>query len=151
MEDNDEKQNRINDIIEKDADDYISRLEDKDELSISFYSYFQGNQYLSYSGFVNYPNKNYYENQEDLTIYRTFDYVNEKYIELEDYLGIDFNELKDYLKSIKGIEINSSPEFLLSDRGIDLIIKGAEGREKYIQLSKKDLIPYLKLEKLINK
>jgi len=148
MKDNEEKQNRINDIIEKDTDDYISKLEDKDELIISVYSDFQGDQYLSYNVFVNYP---YYENQENLSLYRTFDYVNEKYIELEDYLGIDFNELKDYLKSIKGIEINSSPEFQLSDRGIVLIIEGAEGIEKYIQLSKKDLVPYLKLEQLINK
>ena len=151
MKDNEEKQNRINDIIEKDTDDYISKLEDKDELIISVDSTFQGDQYLSYDGFVNYPNKNYYDNQEVLSLYRTFDYVNEKYIKLEDYLGVDFNELKDYLESIKGIKINSSPEFQLSDRGIVLIIEGAEGIEKYIQLSKKDLVPYLKLEQLINK
>ena len=149
--DNDkEKEARINKIIEEDLEKHIENLEHKDDLVVNTYVSFQGSQYLSYNGYIYYENRDQDENQEDLSFSRTFDYINESYLSLEDYLGIDLPELKDYLSSSKGIEIDHSPDFQLSDMGIDLMIKDTETRESYHHLSKKDLMAYLDLDKLIS-
>lgn len=150
MKDDEEKQNRINSIIEQDIEDFISKFEDTKPIMISANSGFQGNKYLSYSSLITFPGEDYYGSEKYLTLYRTFDYINEKYIKIEDYLGIDFSEFQDYLERVKGEKVDSSPEFQITDRGIDLIIRDEEG-EKFIHLNNKDLVPFLSLERLINK
>ena len=142
-----EKQDRINNIIKDDLDQYFEdRVEEGQNYIISVYSNYGDNQYISYNGFLYIDYEG--ENPEEVNLYRTFDYKNEKYISLEEYLDTDFASLKEYIKLIEGIEISHNQNFQLNENGIDLYLQGVEGIDGYIQLSKKDLIEYLSLDEL---
>lgn len=140
------KQDRINKIIMDDIHQQVKSFQDRIELSVSIYTIYQDKQYVSYNTFLDY--KDIEGNYASKISYRVLDYINEKHISLEEYLDADFNEIKDYLKSTKGVEINTIPEFEIYNEGIALLLDGVEGRDEYLVLNKKDLIPYLSLYEL---
>ena len=144
------KEDRINNIIKEDIKEYFGeRIEEEIDYTISVYSNYQDKKHISYSGYVNFNYGN--DNPKEININRVFDYENEKIVSLEEYLETDFDNLKKYLKEIKGIEINSTPDFQINNNGIDLLLEGVQGMDGYIQLSKKDLIEYLTLDELTKK
>lgn len=142
-----EKQNKINKMIEKDIEEYIDGIVEDKDFIITVYPVYEDNQYISYNGFLSY----YDESKTNLSFYRNLDYINEKYITLEEYLETDLNNLKEHLKKIKEVKIESIPDFQITNNGIDIYLQDKPGMDGYIQLSKKDLIEYLSLDKLTKK
>ncbi len=142
-----DKENRLNKIVDKDLDDLISSLDQADNLNVLLFHDYYASRYISYSGNIYYNDTSLDYNDFN----RTFDYINEKYISLDEYLATDFNNLKAYLKSLKGIDIDHVPDFSLNNSGIQLIIDGLSGMDKFLFLSKKDLVPFLNLDDLIIK
>lgn len=145
-----EKQNRINNMIKTDIKEYFEeRIEEGLDYTISVYSNYQDNKYISYHGYVYFNYES--DNPKEINLYKVLDYEKERFVGLEEYLETDLDSLKIYLKDIKGIDINSIPDFQINNNGIDLLLDGVQGMNGYIKLSKKDLIEYLTLDKLIKK
>lgn len=143
-----EKENSINNIINEDIEEYIKYANLNEKFNLNTYRNFEDHQYISYVGFLDYYDSE--NNAKSIELYRTIDYIEEKFITLEDYLGYDFNKIKEDLKEISEKELETDPEFILNYEGLDIILN--QGIEMYdlIHLNEKDLIPYKYKDKIIN-
>lgn len=86
---------------------------------------------------------------EFIDLFRTLDYIEEKYATLEDYLDADFNFIQEYLGEKHKIEIENLPEFQPSYYGIELYLYEENKLKEYLYLELKDLLQYFTYEKLI--
>lgn len=140
MPDDEIKEDSINSAIKKDIHQYIENTNADEEFLLTTYLNYEDEQYISYEVFIDYYNSKSSDSYD--MFYRTFDYVEEKYISLEDYLGQDFQTIKKDLEEISGKSIETLPEFQLIPSGISLLLKEEDGMEGYIHLNHKDLLPY---------
>lgn len=147
MPSNIEKQNRINNIIRLDTEAFIQNLGDDKSLESEMESYFQNDRYILYSGFIKVVDSN--ENYEYLNIYRALDYVDERYVTLEDYLDVDFIFIQDLVEELTQVKIESLPEFIVLDTGIDLYLNESTDIGKSIFLNNIDLLEYFTFEELM--
>lgn len=142
MPDNREKENSINNLIKSDMRKYIEETRSKEEFLLTTYVNYGDRQYISYEVFVDYYNSQ--SSKPYIIFYRTLDYLEEKYISLDDYLGLDFISMKSDLEEISGKTIKTLPDFQLIPSGVNLYLNELNGMDGYIHLNHKDLLPYNK-------
>lgn len=136
---NDEKENKINNIIKAAIKKDIEEENIKGDFYVSTDLKYADEKYISYDALVNYIDLQ--GNEDYKYFYRTLDYLQEEYITLEEYLGASFDSIKRDLEEILGEEIDSSPEFLLFANDISLFSDNQEGRAEYrASLNLKDII-----------
>ncbi len=152
MPSNIEKQNKINNIIKLDTEEYIERLA-KDK-SFSLFSdmgmvSFQNDRYISYGGELETIDSD--GNENSYYFHRTFDYIKEKYITLEDFFEADFIFIQEYIEKVGGIKIESLPEFQLEAWGIDFYINQGTDNFEFLSVDRIDLLDYFTLDEVLNK
>lgn len=146
MPSNIELQNRINDIIKLDTEKLIGNIGDNKSFELEMESYYQNERYIFYSGLIRVKDSN--EKEEYLNIYRALDYVEGRYITIEDYLDVDFLFIQDYVEGITGVRIENLPEFVVYDTGIDLQLNETTDKGNSIFLKNTDLVEYFTLDEL---
>lgn len=140
MPDNEEKQNSINYIIKKDIEQYVKSININKEFTLKIFRIFEDEQYISYTGFLDYYDSQ--GNSKGISFYRTLDYLQEKILTLEDYLGKDFNTIRDDLEKISGKKVETMPDFILVNNGMELFLNKSDKIDDWIHLNSKDLVPY---------
>lgn len=95
-------------------------------------------QYISYEIFLDYSDME--GNVENKYFYKTLDYLQGKYINLEEYLGASFDSIKHELEKYLGQELEACPDFILFANDISVLSYNQEGDAQYIgSLNLKDI------------
>lgn len=137
--DNKDKEYSVNNIIEKTISNYIEESNIDGDFYLSTNLKHADEQYISYEMYLEYSDLQ--GNQDSRYFYRTLDYLQEKNITLEEYLGASFDSIKPQLEEILGEEIDSCPEFILYPNDISLFSYNQEGGPDHIaSLNLKDLL-----------
>lgn len=142
------KQNRINNIIRLNTEEFIQSVKEDNGFTLSIESRFENERYIAYYGWMEIIDPD--GNNEFIEIYRTLDYIEEKYATLEDYLDADFNFIQEYLGEKHKMEIENLPEFQPSYYGIELYLYEENKLKEYLYLELKDLLQYFTYEELID-
>ena len=140
MPDNKQKENSINSIIKTDIDNYIKSKNIQDVLYLSTDLKYADEQYVSYEVFLSFKNSN--GNEDNVYFYRTIDYIQEKFVTLEQYLGANINTINNELAGIIGEELETSPEFVVFSDEIHIISYNQNAENAF--LNRKDLVPFMK-------
>ncbi len=149
MPSNIEKQNQINHIIRTDTEEFIQATSKGKPFNLSIEPGFQNSRYISYSGYLAVGNSD--EDKQGFDLYRTLDYIEGKYVTLEDYFDADFTFIQEYVESVSGEKIETLPEFELTETGIILYVDlGGDSWMNNIFLKHKDLLQYFTLEELLD-
>ncbi len=133
-----QKEDKVNNIIKMDIDKYIEEENIDGDFYISTDLKHADEQYISYEIYLEY--KDWQGNEDSKYFYRTLDYLGEKYITLEEYLGKNFDLIKPDLERITGMELDTCPEFILYSDDISLFYMGEYGNEHIGSLNLKDLL-----------
>ncbi|NLC04623.1 MAG: hypothetical protein GX787_10145 [Tissierellia bacterium] len=141
------KQNRINNIIKLNTEEFIQAVANDKEFILEIESRFENDRYIAYRGWIEIIDP--MGDNEFIDLFRTLDYIEEKYATLEDYLDADFNFIQEYLGEKHKIEIENLPEFQPSYYGIELYLYEENKLKEYLYLELKDLLQYFTYEKLI--
>lgn len=152
MPSNIEKQNKINNIIKLDTEEYIESL--GKEKKFSLFSdmgmvSFQNDRYISYGGKLETIDS--HGNENSYYFHRNFDYIEEKYITLEDFFDADFIFIQEYIENVGGIKIESLPEFQLTQWGIEFYINQESEMSEFLSVDPIDLLDYFTLDEVLNK
>ena len=142
------KQNRINIIISLDQEEFIKSSAIDNNFSLYSYITFANDKYISYG----YSLRVWDSMGSEDTFYshRTLDYIEEKFISLEDYFDADFIFIQEYIENLSGLKAETVSEFQLTSYGIDIHLnKGTD--DEWIYVNRIDLIPYFTLGELIDK
>ena len=142
------KQNRINNIIRLNTEEFIQAVANDKEFILEIESRFENDRYIAYRGRIEIIDP--MGDNEFIVIYRTLDYIEEKYATLEDYLDADFNFIQEYLGEKHKMEIENLPEFQPSYYGIELYLYEENKLKEYLYLELKDLLQYFTYEELID-
>lgn len=142
-----EKQNRINNLIRLDTEIFIESLVEDKSFNFEMESYLQNNRYIFYSGSIVLTDSS--DDYEYIVMYRTLDYLEERYVTLEDYLDVDFNFIRDFVEELTGVKIESLPEFSILDTGIDLHLNESTDIGESIFIKNIDLFEYFTLEEIM--
>ncbi|NLC04624.1 MAG: hypothetical protein GX787_10150 [Tissierellia bacterium] len=141
------KQNRINHIIKLDREQFIQNLANDKKFRLSSDIGLTNDRYISYNYSLSVVDSN--SNENNFYSYRTLDYMEEKYVTLEDYLDVDFKYIQEYVEKVCGIKIETLPEFRPSYNGIELYINGENEMAEDVYLKLKGLLQYFTFERLI--
>lgn len=142
-----EKQNRINNLIRLDTEIFIESLVEDKSFNFEMKSYLQNNRYIFYTGSIGLTDSN--DDYEYIVMYRALDYLEERYVTLEDYLDVDFNFIRDFVEELTGVKIESLPEFSISDTGIGLHLNESTDIGESIFIKNIDLFEYFTLEEIM--
>lgn len=148
LEDNKEKEEKINKMIKENTDDFVEKLNLNKNFDLTLYSSTQNKRYISYSGFINYTEAE--GDYRDISFHRSLDYIQEKYVDIEEYLGVSFDRLENDLEKVAKAKFKEVPDFEITVDGLNLYLKENKDEEKYLHLNYKDLLPYLSFEELIS-
>ena len=81
-------------------------------------------------------------NEDNVYLYRTIDYTQEKFITLEQYLGADLDTINSELSGIIGRKLEASPVFVVFLDEIHIISYNEDAENAF--LNRKDLVPFMK-------
>ncbi len=140
------KQNRINNIIKLNTEQFIQAVANDKEFILEIESSFENDRYIAYGGWIEIVDP--MGDNEFIDLFRTLDYIEEKFVTLEDYLDADFNFIQEYVEEISEIKIEKLPEFQPNYSGISLSINEETERD-YLYIKLKDLLQYFTYEELI--
>ena len=144
-----EEQNRINNIIKEDTEEYIRSLSKDKSFSLETTIRFQNDRYISYDGTLKVTDSK--GNEDYFHLYRNLDHIEGKYISLEDYFDADFVFIQDYIEDLCGVIIESLPEFQITNNGLTIYANWGRETAEVVYLERKDLLEYFTLEELIDK
>lgn len=143
-----DKQNRINDMISLDQEQFIhSSVKDN---SFSLYSNirFVNDRYISYS--YSLRDLDSKGDHDRFYSYKTLDYMEERFISLEDYFDADFIFIQEYIEKLAWIKPETLTDFLLTEIGIDIHLNKERDEGQWISINREDLLEYFTFEELIN-
>jgi len=148
MPENIERQNRINNIIKINTEEFIESLASYKNFKLTVDQDLHNHRYISYC--IRGKGIDSKQNNQELYAYRTLDYIEEKYISLEDYLDADFTFIQEFIEELRGIKIDRLTDFGLSQYGGIYLYFGNPEIEN-IFLEHKELLKYYSLEELLGK
>ena len=146
FEDDVKKQDQINTIIETDIDNLIKKEGVEKGYNLNAFPSFQNKRYISYNGFLDYQVG---EDVKSTSFYRTLDYIEEKFVSLDEYLGVQQESLKGKLEKLTDKQFQTLPDYYITAYGVTLIWLDSEGREDYANLNYKDLMEFFTLEEFL--
>ena len=92
-----------------------------------------------------------FRSEETFHAFKTLDYIEEKFITLEDYFDADFIFIQEYIENLSGIKAETVSEFKLTDSGIDIHLNKGTDDDEWIYVNRIELIQYFTLGELIDK
>lgn len=150
MPENIERQNRINNIIKINTEEFIESLTDYKNFKLSIDQNFHNHRYISYC--FNLVGTDSKGDKQKIEAYRNFDYVEEKFISLEDYFDADFTFIQKYIEELRGIQMDILPDFQLSQYGGIYLYPDLGNPEiEGVFFEHKELLKYYTLEELVGK
>lgn len=149
MPSNVDKQNRINNIIRLDQEQFIKSLAEDNNFSLYTFITFANDRYISFGCSLSVLDSRGAE--ETFHAFKTLDYIEEKFITLEDYFDADFIFIQEYIENLSGIKAETVSEFKLTDSGIDIHLNKGTDDDEWIYVNRIELIQYFTLGELIDK
>lgn len=146
FKDDKEKQDRINKLIESDTDELVKEKDAKENIQANAYSNFENQRYISYNGLLDYDEG---EEHKSIGFYRVLDYMEEKYVTIEEYFETNTDQLKIDLEKITGKKFETLPNFYITQDGVNLLWLKENGQEGYTNLNYKDLMEFFTLEEFL--
>ncbi len=149
MPSNVDKQNRVNNIISLDQEQFIKSLAEDNNFSLYTFITFANDRYISFGCSLSVLDSRGAE--ETFHAFKTLDYIEEKFITLEDYFDADFIFIQEYIENLSGIKAETVSEFKLTDSGIDIHLNKGTDDDEWIYVNRIELIQYFTLGELIDK